>query len=111
MLGDRPAHPIFAGVGFIFDTGNLEARLSLRATQPDLCQAFADRTVPGQTFAGQVTKLRVARARTHSARDAPLTQPGPATDGPRPAMDARAEGRGPPLSKRAQLFAHTVPFR
>ncbi|WP_319596864.1 S1 RNA-binding domain-containing protein [Streptomyces sp. ID05-04B] len=40
-----------------FDTWNLEARLSLRATQPDPFQAFADRTAVGQKLHGQVTKL------------------------------------------------------
>src|SRR3954453_20724902 len=69
-LDDGPDHPVFPGVGFItvpelswrrieaasdvvqggqrvsceflqFDTWNLEARLSLRATQPDPFQAFA----------------------------------------------------------------------
>jgi small subunit ribosomal protein S1 len=81
-----PAHPIFPGVGFItlselswrrfeavtdiievgqrvsceflqFDTTNLEARLSLRATQPDPFQAFADQTVPGRELTGRVTKI------------------------------------------------------
>jgi small subunit ribosomal protein S1 len=70
-LDDGPAHPSFPGVGFItvpelswrwfeaatdivrvgervaceflmFDTWNLEARLSLRAMQPDPFQTFAD---------------------------------------------------------------------
>ncbi|MGP3991759.1 S1 RNA-binding domain-containing protein [Streptomyces sp. 3N207] len=85
-LDDGPAHPVFPGVGFItipelswrrieaaddvvrtgqrvsceflqFDTWNGEARLSLRATQPDPFQAFADRTAVGRTLRGQVTKL------------------------------------------------------
>lgn len=85
-LDDGPAHPIFAGVGFItgpelswrhftdasdvvhvgqrvscvflqFDTTNLEARLSLRATQPDPFQAFADHAALGQELTGQVTKI------------------------------------------------------
>ena len=85
-LDDGPAHPVFPGVGFItipelswlpieaafdvvqvgrgvsaeflqFDTWNLEARLSLRATQPDPFQAFADGTAVGQKLRGQVTKL------------------------------------------------------
>ena len=85
-LDDGPAHPLFAGVGFItapelswrpfsdasdvvhvgqrvscaflqFDTTNLEARLSLRATQPDPFQVFADRTAPGEELTGPVTKI------------------------------------------------------
>ncbi|MEV5439835.1 S1 RNA-binding domain-containing protein [Streptomyces sp. NPDC052682] len=85
-LDDGPDHPIFSGVGFItipelswrrfetasdvvhvgqrvaceflqFDTWNLEARLSLRATQPDPFQQFADRVAVGQKLHGQVTKL------------------------------------------------------
>ncbi|WP_367048156.1 S1 RNA-binding domain-containing protein [Streptomyces sp. Je 1-332] len=40
-----------------FDTWNLEARLSLRALQPDPFEEFADRTAPGQRLEGQVTKL------------------------------------------------------
>ena len=72
-LDDGPAHPTLPGVGFIvipelswrrieaptdvvqvgqrvsceflqFDTWNLEARLSLKATQQDPLQAFADST-------------------------------------------------------------------
>ncbi|MFF6916604.1 S1 RNA-binding domain-containing protein [Streptomyces sp. NPDC012466] len=85
-LDDGPDHPVFPGVGFItipelswrrietafdvvqvgqrvsaeflqFDTWNLEARLSLRATQPDPFQTFADRTTVGQKLHGRVTKL------------------------------------------------------
>ncbi|MER5829861.1 S1 RNA-binding domain-containing protein [Streptomyces sp. NPDC002130] len=85
-LDDGPDHPVFPGVGFIsvpelswrrieaasdvvqvgqrvsceflqFDTWNLEARLSLRSTQPDPFQAFADGVVVGQELHGQVTKL------------------------------------------------------
>ncbi|MEU9271669.1 S1 RNA-binding domain-containing protein [Streptomyces sp. NPDC048251] len=85
-LDDGPDHPVFRGVGVItipelswqrietafdvvqvgqhvsaeflqFDTWNLEARLSLRATQPDPFQAFADRTAAGQELHGRVTKL------------------------------------------------------
>ncbi|WP_406411618.1 S1 RNA-binding domain-containing protein [Streptomyces halstedii] len=85
-LDDGPDHPVFPGVGFItvpelswrrrgaasdvvqvgrrvscaflqFDTWNAEARLSLRATQPDPFQAFADQTVVGQAFHGQITEL------------------------------------------------------
>lgn len=41
-----------------FDTWNLEARLSLKATQPDPFQVFADTiAVGGQNLPGQVTKL------------------------------------------------------
>jgi ribosomal protein S1 len=76
-LENGPAHPVFPGVGFIalpelswrrfeqasdivqvgqqvectfiqFDTWNLEARLSLRATRPDPFQAFADGAELGQ---------------------------------------------------------------
>ncbi|MFC7308099.1 S1 RNA-binding domain-containing protein [Streptomyces monticola] len=85
-LDDGPGHPVFPGVGFItipeltwrpfetasdivqvgqhvscgflqFDTTNGEARLSLRATQPDPFQTFAENTTVGQTLLGQVTKL------------------------------------------------------
>ncbi|MBL0888920.1 S1 RNA-binding domain-containing protein [Myceligenerans indicum] len=85
-LDEGPDHPMFPGVGFItlpqlswqrfeaatdvvhvgqrisceflqFDTRNLEARLSLRATQPDPFQQFTDRIAVGQTLHGQVTKL------------------------------------------------------
>ncbi|MCQ9185265.1 S1 RNA-binding domain-containing protein [Streptomyces sp. IBSBF 2953] len=85
-LDEGPDHPVFPGVGFItvpelswrhiesafdvvqvgqrvsceflqFDTWNLEARLSLRATQPDPFQAFADGIAVGQKLHGQVTKL------------------------------------------------------
>ncbi|GAA3734613.1 hypothetical protein GCM10022225_16250 [Plantactinospora mayteni] len=85
-LDDGPDHPVFPGVGFItlpelswrrfeapsdvvrvgqrvsaeflqFDDWNLEARLSLRATQPDPFRAFADGTAVGQKLRGRVTKL------------------------------------------------------
>ncbi|MFC8343150.1 S1 RNA-binding domain-containing protein [Streptomyces sp. NPDC057280] len=85
-LDDGPAHPVFPGVGFIsvaelswqrfetasdvvrvgqrvsceflqFDTWNLEARLSLKAAQPDPFQRFADAVAVGQKLSGQVTKL------------------------------------------------------
>ncbi|MFF7677462.1 S1 RNA-binding domain-containing protein [Actinacidiphila glaucinigra] len=85
-LDDGPGHPVFPGVGFItypelswhhfeaasdvvrvgqgvsceflqFDTTHGEARLSLRATQPDPFQTFADTATVGQTLQGQVTKL------------------------------------------------------
>lgn len=85
-LDDGPKHPVFPGVGFItmpeltwrwfqdpseivsigqhitcevlaFDTTNGEARLSLRATQPDPFQQFARDVQVGQVLHGQVTKL------------------------------------------------------
>ncbi|MGV9291190.1 S1 RNA-binding domain-containing protein [Streptomyces sp. NPDC003719] len=85
-LDDGPDHPVFPGVGFItvpelswrrieaasdvvqvgqrvsceflqFDAWNLEARLSLRATQPDPFQTFADGIAVGQKLHGHVTKL------------------------------------------------------
>ncbi|MGW2748710.1 S1 RNA-binding domain-containing protein [Streptomyces sp. NPDC001450] len=85
-LDDGPDHPVFPGVGFItipelswrhfetasdvvqvgqrvrceflqFDTTNGEARLSLRATQPDPFQTFAETTTVGQALQGRVTKL------------------------------------------------------
>lgn len=85
-LDDGPAHPVFPGVGFItfpelswrrfedasdvvrvgqrvtceflqFDTWNGEARLSLRAMQPDPLREFADRTEAGRVLRGRVTKL------------------------------------------------------
>ncbi|WP_327166947.1 S1 RNA-binding domain-containing protein [Streptomyces zaomyceticus] len=84
-LDDGPAHPLFPGVGFIvipelswrhidaptdvvqvgqrvsceflqFDTYNAEARLSLKALEPDPLQAFADRTPVGQEIRGTVEK-------------------------------------------------------
>ncbi|MEE4418072.1 S1 RNA-binding domain-containing protein [Streptomyces bugieae] len=85
-LDDGPEHPVFPGVGFItvpelswrrfeaasdivqigqrvscaflqFDTWNAEARLSLRATQPDPFPAFVQCTAPGEELQGKVTKL------------------------------------------------------
>ncbi|MGW0737681.1 S1 RNA-binding domain-containing protein [Streptomyces sp. NPDC002851] len=85
-LDEGPEHPLFPGVGFItipelswrrfeaasdvvqvgqrisgeflqFDTWNAEARLSLRATQPDPFQTFAECTAVGQELHGHVTKL------------------------------------------------------
>ncbi|MFF1511724.1 S1 RNA-binding domain-containing protein [Streptomyces sp. NPDC058326] len=85
-LDNGPGHPMFPGVGFItvpelswrhidaptdvvevgqrvsceflqFDTYNAEARLSLRGTQPDPFQAFADRTTVGQELCGTVTRV------------------------------------------------------
>ncbi|WP_326701330.1 S1 RNA-binding domain-containing protein [Streptomyces sp. NBC_01754] len=85
-LDDGPAHPVFPGVGFItyaelswerfetasdvvqagerlsceflrFDTWNLEARLSLKAMQPDPFQAFAGSVEVGQKLHGTVTEL------------------------------------------------------
>ena len=85
-LDEGPDHPVFPGLGFIsipelswrhfdsaedvvrvgqrvscqflqFDTWNGEARLSLRAMQPDPFQAFADEVTVGQTLRGRVTKL------------------------------------------------------
>ncbi|MFE1341219.1 S1 RNA-binding domain-containing protein [Streptomyces sp. NPDC058733] len=85
-LDDGPDHPVFPGVGFIsvpelswrrieaasdvvhvgqrvscvflqFDTWNLEARLSLRATQPDPFETFADGVAVGQELPGRVTRV------------------------------------------------------
>ncbi|WP_425117366.1 S1 RNA-binding domain-containing protein [Actinomadura welshii] len=85
-LDDGPDHPVFPGVGFItlpelswvrfedptevvsvgqhitcevivFDTHNGEARLSLRATQPDPFQQFARRFRVGHVLHGQISKL------------------------------------------------------
>ncbi|SHN38714.1 S1 RNA-binding domain-containing protein [Cryptosporangium aurantiacum] len=85
-LDEGPKHPSFPGVGFItmpelswrsfedpfeivavgqyvtcevlaFDTSNGEARLSLRATQPDPFQQFARDTHVGQALHGTVTRL------------------------------------------------------
>ncbi|WP_369826066.1 S1 RNA-binding domain-containing protein [Kitasatospora sp. MBT66] len=85
-LDDGPAHPVFPGVGFItypelawqrfeaaeevvrigqrvscaflqFDTWNGEARLSLRATQPDPFRAFAADNEVGRALPGKVTRL------------------------------------------------------
>ncbi|BCY11723.1 S1 RNA-binding domain-containing protein [Actinoplanes sp. L3-i22] len=85
-LDDGPKHPAFPGVGFItipelswrsfedtfaivaigqrvtcevlaFDTYNGEARLSLRATEPDPFQDFARTVRVGQILRGPVTKL------------------------------------------------------
>ncbi|MEW1893777.1 S1 RNA-binding domain-containing protein [Streptomyces sp. NBC_00523] len=83
-LDDGPAHPLFPGVGLIvipelswrhidaptdvvhagqrvsceflqFDTYHAEARLSLKALEPEPLRAFADRTV-GQEIRGTVKK-------------------------------------------------------
>ncbi|PWS46714.1 hypothetical protein DLE01_33670 [Streptomyces sp. FT05W] len=85
-LDDGPAHPLFPGVGFIvipelswrridaptdvvrvgqqvsceflqFDTYNAEARLSLKALEPDPLRAFADRTLVGQEIRGTVEEI------------------------------------------------------
>jgi ribosomal protein S1 len=85
-LDDGPDHPVFPGVGFIsmpelsrrrfedpcevvsvgeritceflvFDTYNGEARLSLRATQPDPFEQFARGAHVGQILPGSVTKV------------------------------------------------------
>ncbi|MCB5166570.1 S1 RNA-binding domain-containing protein [Streptomyces bambusae] len=85
-LDRGPDHPLFPGVGFIsmpelswirwesvsdvvrigerivcefmaFDTWNLEARLSLRATRPDPFEEFARSVAPGQLLRGRVTKV------------------------------------------------------
>ncbi|WP_017588692.1 S1 RNA-binding domain-containing protein [Nocardiopsis ganjiahuensis] len=85
-LDEGPGHPVFPGVGFIsyaelswrrfdavsdivrvgrrvsceflaFDTSNGEARLSLKATQPDPFQVFADSAREGRVLCGRVTKL------------------------------------------------------
>ncbi|MFG2921872.1 S1 RNA-binding domain-containing protein [Streptomyces sp. NPDC048305] len=85
-LDDGPDHPTLPGVGFLgipelswrrfddptdvvqvgqrvaceflgFDTYNAEARLSLKAMEPDPLQAFADRTVGGQELLGSVERV------------------------------------------------------
>ncbi|WP_405971616.1 S1 RNA-binding domain-containing protein [Streptomyces sp. NBC_00988] len=85
-LDDGPDHPVFPGVGFItvaelswrhveamsdvvhvgqhisceflqFDDWNGEARLSLKAMQPDPFTAFVEGLAVGQRLQGQVTKL------------------------------------------------------
>jgi small subunit ribosomal protein S1 len=85
-LDDGPRHPVFPGVGFItvpelswthfesaedvvqvgqrvlceflqFDTSNGEARLSLRALQPDPVRAFLDEAMVGQVLSGTVIKV------------------------------------------------------
>ncbi|MGV9317216.1 S1 RNA-binding domain-containing protein [Streptomyces sp. NPDC003691] len=85
-LDKGPGHPTLPGVGFVavpelswryidapgdvveigqrvtcaflqFDTWNAEARLSLRALEPDPFQAFADRAVVGRTLPGRVVKI------------------------------------------------------
>ncbi|MGW0333952.1 S1 RNA-binding domain-containing protein [Streptomyces sp. NPDC003011] len=85
-LDEGPDHPVYSGVGFItcpelswrrfeaasevvrvgqrvsceflqFDTANGEARLSLRATQPDPFPVFADGLAVGRPLRGKVTKL------------------------------------------------------
>lgn len=86
QLDDGPDHPFFPGVGFIspaelswraisdaseavqigqrltaeflqYDTWNMEARLSLKATQPDPFHAFADTVTVGRELRGRVTKV------------------------------------------------------
>ncbi|MFJ6425851.1 S1 RNA-binding domain-containing protein [Streptomyces hydrogenans] len=85
-LDEGPAHPLFPGVGFIvgpelswrhisapsdvvrvgqrvsceflqFDTYNAEARLSLKALEPDPLRAFADRTSVGRELRGTVQEV------------------------------------------------------
>jgi ribosomal protein S1 len=85
-LDDSPRHPTFPGAGLItypelswchfgsaeeivqvgqrvsckflqFDTSNGEARLSLRALQPDPVRAFLDEAAVGELLQGTVTKL------------------------------------------------------
>ncbi|MET7993362.1 S1 RNA-binding domain-containing protein [Amycolatopsis sp. NPDC005232] len=85
-LDEGPVHPVFAGVGFVsfaelswgrfeaatevvqvgqrvsgeflqLDTRNLEARLSLKALQPDPFQAFAEGDPVGHKLHGRITKL------------------------------------------------------
>ncbi|MER5934269.1 S1 RNA-binding domain-containing protein [Streptomyces sp. NPDC002054] len=85
-LDDGPQHPVYPGVGFItipdlswrrfesvsevveigqqvtceflyFDSWNGEARLSLRALEPDPFQQFADMVREGMQVDGRVTKL------------------------------------------------------
>ncbi|MEU9352518.1 S1 RNA-binding domain-containing protein [Streptomyces griseoloalbus] len=85
-LDDGPGHPTLPGAGFVlipelswrhidaptevvqvgqrvsgeflqFDTFDAEARLSLKALQPDPLQSFADRTVVGQELRGTVQKV------------------------------------------------------
>jgi small subunit ribosomal protein S1 len=85
-LDEGPRHPEFPGVGFIavpelswshfdsaedvvrvgqrvsckflqFDTSNGEARLSLRALQPDPVRAFLDEAAVGQILSGTVIKV------------------------------------------------------
>jgi ribosomal protein S1 len=85
-LDNGPDHPVFPGVGFItipelswsrigaasdvvrvgqhisceflqFDDWNGEARLSLKAMQPDPFAAFVEGTAVGRTLHGQVTKV------------------------------------------------------
>ncbi|MEU9081526.1 S1 RNA-binding domain-containing protein [Streptomyces sp. NPDC048357] len=85
-LDEGPRHPVYPGVGFIgipelswvrfeeaseiievgqrieceflqFDTWNGEARLSLRAMQPDPFPLFADGVTAGQVIDGKATKL------------------------------------------------------
>ncbi|MGI5170516.1 S1 RNA-binding domain-containing protein [Spirillospora sp. CA-253888] len=85
-LEQGPPHPVYPGVGFVtipelswrpieqvtdvvqvgqqvhgaflgFDTVNGEARMSLRALQPDPFQLFADRAHLGQRLSGPVTRV------------------------------------------------------
>ncbi|WP_432105232.1 S1 RNA-binding domain-containing protein [Streptomyces sp. bgisy091] len=85
-LDDGPDHPTLPGVGFLglpelswrrfddpadvvqvgqrvscefigFDTYNAEARLSLKALEPDPLQVLADRAVVGQEFRGTVERV------------------------------------------------------
>ncbi|GAA1959289.1 S1 RNA-binding domain-containing protein [Kitasatospora viridis] len=85
-LDEGPDHPVFPGVGFLthpelswqrfesveevvrvgervrceflqFDIWNGEARLSLRAFQPDPFRELADRLTVGQSVSGRVTKV------------------------------------------------------
>lgn len=85
-LDDGPGHPLFPGVGFVsaaelswerfasfedvvrvgqrvsceflqFDTYNGEARLSLKAMEPDPLRAFAAHVACGRELRGEVTEL------------------------------------------------------
>ncbi|SEQ58565.1 S1 RNA-binding domain-containing protein [Lentzea albida] len=81
-LDDGPPHPFFPGVGFvtipevswhhdavvevgqrvrgrffIYDTWHMEARLSLKALQPDPLPVFADAVTSGQELPGVVTEV------------------------------------------------------
>ncbi|MEU6948143.1 hypothetical protein ABZ957_23385 [Streptomyces sp. NPDC046316] len=56
MLPERdPKEP--GQLGAPVDTFNAEARLSLKALEPDPLQAFTDRTVVGQEVRGTVEKV------------------------------------------------------
>lgn len=120
-LDEGPAHPVFPGVGFItvpelswrrigaasdvvrvgqrvsclflrFDDWHGEARLSLRALQPDPLRAAG--LAVGQTKRGRVTQLPPSASSSRSRR-ASRAWPPPRSSPPDPSRSASATRSGP----------------